>query len=412
MRSAARDLRLVLRLALADLRRDGLLSACSVLMLAASLAPLLTLFGLENGVIGTIVARQDKDPAMRLIVPEVGGGHHFDHDWFARVARWPEVAFVLPSTRAIAGLVDLVAWSGTAATGEPVRVSLLPSAEGDPVTADQPGLSGDDRIALTASAARKLGAGPGSRLQLLVERVRDGRSEPASTLLEVAAVLPVERYGGDAAFARLRLVESVQAYRDGHAVPMLAWRGDEPAPAASDYPLFRLYARSIRDVAVLAGRLQAEGISVFTRDSEIAATLGLQRNLLAVLLIVSLLAALGFMVAMIALQIATVRRKRREFAILQLIGYGRPWLAALPCAEAALLALAGIAVAFMLYLAAGWSIDLHFARYLTAGESACRLSPCQASLLACLALLASLLPSVMAGLAAASIDPGDQLREA
>ena len=56
----------LLRLAWADLRRDGLLSLCSVLMLAASLAPLLTLHGLENGVIGALIERLDKDPAMRL----------------------------------------------------------------------------------------------------------------------------------------------------------------------------------------------------------------------------------------------------------------------------------------------------------------------------------------------------------
>lgn len=411
-----RALRQLLRLAFADLRRDGLLSGCSALMLAASLAPLLTLFGLEHGVIGTMIERQDKDPAMRLIVPEVTGAHRFDAGWFQRVARWPEVAFVLPATRAIAGLVDLVPVAGDGAR-TPVRASVLPSAAGDPVTEG----FGDDRLAgaasgpaaiiLSAGAARKLAAVPGQRLDILISRSRGGVSEPATAAAEVRGVLPAQRYAGDAGFVASSLVEAIQAYRDGHAVPALGWAGDAPAPAIDSHPLFRLYTRSIRDVAAVSARLQAMDITPFTREGDIATTLGLQRNLIAVLLIVSSLAALGFTVAMMALQIATVRRKRREYAILQLIGYGRGWLVALSCAEAMLLAAAGITLALLLYAAAAASIDLHFAAHLSQGEQACRLSPPIAAALAGLAVLASLLPALLAGLAAAAIDPGDELRE-
>ena len=443
-----RALRQLLRLALADLRRDGLLSGCSMLMLAASLAPLLTLFGLEHGVIGTMIERQDKDPAMRLIVPEVTGAHRFDAGWFERVARWPEVAFVLPATRSIAGLVDLVPAAGDG-TRTPVRASVLPTAAGDPVTegfgADrlhQPGnaagaasaananaanaetsgnagnsangrsaATGPAGIILSAGAARKLGAVPGQRLDILISRSRGGVSEPATAAAEVRGVLPVERYAGDAGFVASSLVEAIQAYRDGHAVPALGWAGDAPASAIDSYPLFRLYTRSIRDVATVSARLQAMDITPFTREGDIATTLGLQRNLIAVLLIVSALAALGFTVAMVALQIATVRRKRREYAILQLVGYGRGWLLALPCVEAMLLAAGGIALALLLYAAAAAGINLHFADHLAQGEQACRLSPPITAALAALALAASLVPALLAGLAAAAIDPGDELRE-
>lgn len=432
-----RALRQLLRLALADLRRDGLLSGCSMLMLAASLAPLLTLFGLEHGVIGTMIERQDKDPAMRLIVPEVTGAHRFDAGWFERVARWPEVAFVLPATRSIAGLVDLVPAAGDGAR-TPVRASVLPTAAGDPVTegfgsdrlhqagsgtdavsagnatnsANERGAAiGPAAIILSAGAARKLAAVPGQRLDILISRSRDGVSEPAIAAAVIHGVLPVERYAGDAGFVASSLVEAIQAYRDGHAVPALGWAGDGPAPAIDSYPLFRLYTRSIRDVATVAARLQAMDITPFTREGDIATTLGLQRNLIAVLLIVSALAALGFTVAMIALQVATVRRKRREYAILQLVGYGRGWLVALPCVEAMLLAAAGIALALLLYAAAAAGINLHFADHLAQGEQACRLSPPITAALAALALAASLVPALLAGLAAAAIDPGDELRE-
>ncbi|MEP7299985.1 MAG: ABC transporter permease [Caldimonas sp.] len=399
----------LLRLAWADLRHDGLLSACSILLLAASLAPLLTLHGLENGVIGALVERLDKDPAMRLVIPEVTGSQRYDLAWFDAARRWPEVEFAIPNTRAIAGLVDLVA--GTQAAGTPLQVSLLPTAAGDPVLAGQAPPATADRLVLSSSAARKLGVAAGAQVTAVIERVRDGRSEPVLAVLGVAGVLPAERHEGDAGFVALAFVEAVQAYRDGHAVAALGWPGDAAAPPVESYPLFRLYARSIGEVGVLVKRLQGQGISLLTRDREIASTLGLQGNLRSVLAIVSALAGLGYAVAMVALQIATVRRKRREYAVLKLIGYGRRWLMALPSVEALLLSAAGIGLAFVFHAVAAAVVDLRFAAHFEAGASASHLDATRLVWIIGLAFVISLIPAILAGGAVAAIDPGDELRD-
>jgi len=399
----------LLRLAWADLRRDGLLSACSVLMLAASLAPLLTLHGLENGIVGALIERLDKDPAMRLVIPEVTGSQRYDLAWFEEVRRWPEVEFAIPSTRAIAGLVDLVA--GTQASGSPVQVSLLPTAAGDPVLGGRAPPTRLDSLVLSAAAARKLGVGMGGKVTAVIERVRDGHTEPVLVVLDVAGVLPTERHDGDAGFVSLPFVEAVQAYRDGHAVAAFGWAGDAAAAPTAAYPLFRLYARSIRDVAALVQRLQAQGIGLLTRERELASALGLQGNLRAVLAIISALAAVGYAVAMVALQIATVRRKRREYAVLKLIGYGRRWLMALPSVEALLLSAGGIALAFVFYASAAAVVDLHFAAHFEAGASAARLDPMRGAWIIGLAFVISLIPAILAGSAVAAIDPGDELRD-
>ena len=98
----------LLRLAFADLLHDRIVSFCQIVATAAVLAPLLVLFGLHNGMIGALIERLDRDPAMRLIVPEVTGSNRFDAAWFARIGARTDVAFVLPNTRAIAGQVDLL----------------------------------------------------------------------------------------------------------------------------------------------------------------------------------------------------------------------------------------------------------------------------------------------------------------
>ena len=99
----------LLRLAASDLRHERWLAFCAACVLAATLAPLAILLGLERGVIGTLVERQNRDPLMRQVLPEASGGQRFDAAWFARVARFPEASFVMPNTRAIANQVDLYA---------------------------------------------------------------------------------------------------------------------------------------------------------------------------------------------------------------------------------------------------------------------------------------------------------------
>jgi putative ABC transport system permease protein len=404
----ARRIAQAIRLAWGDVRRDGLVSVCAALTLAAALAPLLTLLGLERGVIGTIVSRMDGDPAMRSLIPEVTGGRRFDAAWFRRVAAWPEVAFVMPSTRAIAGQVDLFAPDAPA----PSRVSLLPTEAGDPVAGvESSETRGLDAVVLSAPAARALGTTAGARITLAVERERRGRVESANVPVRVAAVLPVERDDGRNAYGALALVEAIQAFRDGYAVEALGLAGDGEAVAADHYPLFRLYARSIADVGRLASRLEGEGVSVVTRGREIESTLGLRRNIRAILVIVAGFSTGGFLLATLANQVAAVRRKRREAAVLVLLGYGRGWLTATSVLAAGIVAIGGIGAAGLLFGGAAAAINAHFADAITVGRSACELTPSAFAAVAGATLAAVTLPAMIVGGSAAGREPGDALRD-
>src|SRR4051794_22986841 len=95
----------VLRLSLRDALHERWLFLCSACVLAAALAPLWVLAGLERGVVGTLIDRQNRDPEMRLVLPESTGSHKFDAAWFARVRQWPEIAFAIPEVRSIASQV-------------------------------------------------------------------------------------------------------------------------------------------------------------------------------------------------------------------------------------------------------------------------------------------------------------------
>ena len=92
-------------LATADYRRERLLSLCSILGLAAVLAPLLVLYGVKFGVVTTMVSRMRSDPLTLELSPVSSG--HFTQDFFTSLRQEPGVAFVLPRTRSIAATMQL-----------------------------------------------------------------------------------------------------------------------------------------------------------------------------------------------------------------------------------------------------------------------------------------------------------------
>jgi putative ABC transport system permease protein len=396
----------LLRLARRDLWHERWLAFCAACVLAATLAPLWTLWGLERGVIGTLIERQDRDPLLRELLPEGTGSTRFDAAWFERVRRWPEVAFVMPTVRFTAALVDLASDDAPA----PVNTQLRATAAGDPLLAGAKPPP-DVALVLSAEAARRLSARAGTKLTIALSRTREGRDERAAVEVAVADVLPLAASDGAHALASPALVEAIESWRDGYLVPGFGAEGAGAPPAREVHALFRMYAGSIREVQPLAARLEAEGVSMRTRAREIESTLGLQRNLRTILALVGTVTLAGAVVALAALQVATVRRKRREYALLKLTGHGRGWLVALPCLNAVAVALAGAAIAYVLFVVGAAAINAHFAAHLAVGEAAVRLRGADVAAGTAAALLVSLLPALWGGWRASNVEAADELRD-
>lgn len=396
----------LLRLAGRDLWHERWLAACAACVLAAMLAPLWTLWGLEHGVIGTLIERMDRDPLMRKVEPTATGNNRFDAAWFARVRAWPEVGFVVPTVRSAAALVDLFAEGATA----PVTTELRETGVGDPLLAGLAPPSGAS-VVLSAEAAQKLSARKGQALTIPLSREREGRTERTTIAVQVADVLPLAASDSTSALAPVDLLAAIESWRDGYTVNGLDGEGRGPPPARTVHPRFRLHTVSIRQVDAVAARLAAEGVSTNVSAREIASTLGLQHNLRTVLALVGGVTLAGAVVALAALQIATVRRKRREYALLKLTGHGRAWLVALPCLNAVGVALLGGALAFGVYVAGAGVINNYFATHFTAGEAAVRLGApdIAAGLLAAVAV--SLLPALWGGWRASNVEAADELRD-
>lgn len=301
---------LVASLAWQDYRNDAWLSACAVLALVAVVAPLLVLFGLKFGLVSSLTERLENDPATREIIP-LGGGR-FSRAFVEQLGQRGDVAFAIPRTRQIAATAQV----GT------LTLEMLPTAPGDPLLNGLPMPQGLAQIVLSHTAAEKLAARPGDWLETGFARQVAGRVETRRTRLQVLAVLPLEAFARDGLFAELSLLEAVEDYRDGRAVPALGWHGDAVGAGEQRvYPAFRLYARNLTDVEPLRVFFAGQNLLVATQALSIAQVQSLSRNLSIVFWIIAGLALAGAFAAIFAGALAAVARKRRELSVLRLLGF-------------------------------------------------------------------------------------------
>lgn len=386
-----------LRLAVADFVHEWRVSACLVLALAAVLAPLLVLFGLKSGIVTTMRDRLLADPRNLEIV--MVGSYRLEPAWFASLRDQPGIGFLMPRTRSLAATLDLMGPAGRSLAG----AEMVPSAVGDPLLRGAAPPSGLDRILLSHSAARQLGVDAGGTVTALVSRTLIGERQAMRLQLTVSAVLPEAAFGRDAAFVSLPLLIAAEDYRDGH----------DPQAASEEraFSSVRLFARNLDDVAVLADRLRAEGKEVRTRADDIEMVKAVDRTLAFIFAVIAGLAVGGYLLSLASSLWANVDRKRRELALLRLVGY--PPLAALafPAVQAGLIALFGAGLSAALAHAVAAAVNTALAGNLNREEFVCLLRPADLAVAGVATLLLALLSSTLGGYRAARIDPAESLRE-
>lgn len=415
-------------LAFRDYAHEALLSACAVLGLAAVLTPLLVLYGVKFGVVQTLTERLRNDPANLEISPVTSG--RYTAEYLAGLAAHPDVAFVLPRTRAIAATMTL-----NSGQGRHLLVSLEPTAPGDPLLlrhgaripdmprpgrpeATQSGAAAFMEplgVALSATAAEKLGVRPGAVLQGRVERRYRGRAQSAETALRVVSVLPLAAQQKDVAYVPLALLEAAEDFRDGRAVPELGaqngWIGEARPIEPRVYPGFRLYARNLDAVMTLRRAFAAQKLDVYTHAEEIEQVSSLARALNLIFALICAAAAAGFLASTASSALAGVKRKERILGLLRLTGFSTGALMLFPLAQSLFTAVLGTALASGIYMAAATVINRLFSADLRGLEQVCRLLPEHFLLALAAVVTLSLAAALGPALRAARIEPSEVIRD-
>ncbi len=401
-------LKTIVRLSLRDYSHERLLSACTVLGLAAVLAPLLVLFGVKSGIINTMVDRLVQDPRNLEISP-VGSGR-YTQDWFNQAANRPGVAFIIPQTRSIAA--NMILYHSPKGKPRTLAVDLIPTGAGDPLIEKWGAVpTQNNAVVLSAAVARKLKVDPGQTITGRVGRSVQGRKEQVTIELKVVSVLPIEAYPRDAAFVPLALLEATENYRDGFSSAAFGWPGKSRPFRPKEYPSFRLYAQTIYDVAGLRDWLTAQELEIYTRVEEIEIIQSLDRSFSLIFRLISFVAICGYFASMASNILANVNRKSRHLGITRLIGFSTRSMIWYPVVQSFATAVLGTAMAACLYFAAQITINSLFARYLAEGEYVCRLTLMHLMGALILTILLSILASGYAAFRVSKIEPSKVIRD-
>ena len=395
----------ILRLASRDYLHEWQMSVCFVLGLAAVLGPMMVLFGLKFGIVGAMMDQLIEDPANREIRP-VGSGR-YNREWLDSLLSKPEVAFLVPRTRSIAATIEL----SSEQASRIVPVELIASGSGDPLLTPDAALpQGFDRIVLSRRSADKLAVSPGDVIDGSLARRFQGQQERVHLPLTVAAIAPESAFARNGAFVSVRLLEALEDFRDGRAVPELDWSGLS-ANTQRTYPGFRLYARSIQDVAGLRDAFAAIGVEVHTRVAEIELVQRMNRNLTIIYWVIAVIGLVGFSLSLGASLWANVDRKRKQLSVLRLVGFRTRDIIWFPMVQSLFTAVLGWALAVSLYYVTAQVINAMMAEQVAAGQQVCRLLQVHYVIALGLTCTAAVIAAGLAGMRSARIEPSEGLRE-
>lgn len=229
--------------------------------------------------------------------------------------------------------------------------------------------------------------------------------------LRVTGVVPDSVFARKGAFASLQLLEASEDYRDGLAVPTLGWFGDSAFTGTRYYTGFRLYARTIDDVARLRDLLSDWDLDIDTRAKAIEEARMLDRNLSTTYWMIAIIGVIGFLLSFGASMWVSVQRKRRELSVLRLIGFPGSAIMLFPIIQSGVIAILGGALASTLFWVVSVLINNYFAQMLGHLQDVCRLLPGHLAGGLAVTFVCAVAASGLAAYGATRIEPAEGLRE-
>ncbi len=402
MRHRVKD---IIWLAGKDYRNEWQMSGFFILALAAVLGPMLILFALKFGIVGSMLNNLIEDPRNREVRP-IGSGR-YDRAWLEQLNERPEVQFIVPRTRAIAATIDLQ----SEAAKRIISVEMIPTGLGDPLLKNKHIPASATELVLSNHAAKKLNVKVGDEITGSLARRFKGRSERVHLTLKVVDIASTASFARDGAFAPIGLVESAEDFRDGRAVPEFGWQGNQVEQGSRKYPSFRLYTDSIYNVGRISDALDKIGIEVRTRAADIEIVRNMDRNLSLVFWLIAVIGLVGFSLSLGASLWANVDRKRKELSVLRLVGFRTAEIVWFPVFQSSFTAVLGWLCATLIYYGVSTTINRMLAPQLNNNEKVCHLLPEHLAIALLLTLGSAILAASLAGFKAAHIEPSEGLRE-
>lgn len=371
---------------------------CNIAAICGVLVPLLILQGVKSGVYAALMQDISSDPAA-LSITTLGDQGFLPED-INEVAQWPETGFVVPRTRNIGNIVLI-----QNPTESVIReATTLPSATGDPLLGGNAPPSSSSVI-VSALLAEATSLVEGTRINIIARS--EARPRALVITAEVTGILPSESLSGATILADPELLEQIEAYYEGYALPDQGIEdGANLLSRQIVYEGLRVYAAKLADVDALEQRL-VEYFDIPTRSqaAQIERVFRLGRNLNLAFVIIASSAILGLIAALIFGFWADVQRKKRMLATLALIGLTPSEIARIPLMQAFLTALFALLVAFSIFAITAQITAMLFADVLSPNQPLLILPLTHAAIAAGLTLISVALAATWATFSALDTNP-------
>jgi len=329
-------------------RRYGLVSA---LVLTSVLAPILVLFGIKNGIVEELFDRLRSDPTAVELRP-LGQGQ-YEQLFIDQLLARGDVRYAIPTTRFLSSTIEVRNPENRQVP--PGSGELIPSSKGDPLWGKALYWQGDVvDVVLSTPLLEKMKLKVGEKFRGRLGRIVDGRRQVVDISLHVKGVIPLPLSSRGLVLVPLPFLLAAEDYREGYRVAEFKAEGHEKGFEGNTrtFASFRLYARSLEDVAGLRAHLVSLNVETNTALARINLIQTLDQVLSYIFWIVSGLAALGYTLAASVQSSLVVIRKTPDLAVLKLLGFSSAQVSFFPVLQSLLTGLIGALGAVAAYYAA------------------------------------------------------------
>ncbi|WP_294956607.1 ABC transporter permease [Sulfurovum sp.] len=177
------------------------------------------------------------------------------------------------------------------------------------------------------------------------------------------------------------------------------------------YASFRIYAKTLEDVAVLKKFFENQGIMVSTQAERIHEVRELDKYLTLIFWLIAIVGVIGGAATLSASLYSSVERKRKELSILRLIGLSGAMIFRFPIYQGIVIASSGVVVALLFFAIMATVINKLFQAHLQSGESFCTLTSTHIAMVFAAAVLLAVVASGIAAYKATKTDPAEAMRD-
>ncbi|WP_319498847.1 hypothetical protein [uncultured Cohaesibacter sp.] len=305
---------IALDLAMKSIMRAPRPNIAAMIALISVLVPTMLLWSMKVGFIQSMLDELRNSPASLEI--RVKGDYVLTPQKLGEIEALNGVGFVLPTARYLASRAFASHDNGRDRT----PASLLPTGAGDPLLdkGQMPSEAGEAII--SRDLAGKLGLKIGDAFEISTNRKQ--QREVLRIPLTITGIVSSESVVGQWALIAPSVIQEVEAFIDGFALPDRGKQGRPLVERPDVYSGLRLYADRIEHVAGLARAMTDLGFSVQSNAARIEAIERLDRILSGIVLAIGLVLFVGLALAVWSGMVAQLERLRHHVALLGLMGHG------------------------------------------------------------------------------------------